>query len=264
MTSHVNIDYFLDEETLDILQISDIYYKNISDQLNEKFLGKEDEIDYIYYTGINCNTNYKHNLDEFIEIVEKLNFEGTWPYLIASTGAGIVWKSHIDNLINKIFRYFESEESNIEGQYIYYTLQEYDANNSTYFEEISNAFLIGIKTKINNNKIGSLLLSLLKMIIDRNFWQFNDIDEVIYIAEENRENKYTDNEKEKIINYDLMLWIDILMNIDVDLSKSTSIPFERYDYLLHNRETGKLTHPELGDFSKKYFSLNELNVNLKI
>lgn len=187
-----NVDYLLDENILtDLYQYNDIPIE-IAEELKKKYSDRENDIEYIYYTGKYSNENYKHSLDHFLKIGEKLGFLGSWPYLVVFTGAGVVWKStnEIHNLINKIFRYFETKELEINDQYIYCTRQEFDANNVNYFEEMSNAFLIGIKTKFHDSRILNVLISLFESVISNNFYRFENIDDSIYFSQEERDIPY--------------------------------------------------------------------------
>ena len=264
--SDKSADCLLDGETIFEIEELETIPDYIIQKLNDKYLQRENDIEYIYYTGLHCNSNNKHTLDQFLKIGEKFGFHGSWPCIVVFTGAGVVWKNgnEIYNLINKIFRYFETKELEINDQYIYCTRQEFDANNVNYFEEMSNAFLIGIKTKFHDSRILNVLISLFESVISNNFYRFENIDDSIYFSQEERDIPYKEYEISKIKKYDMDLWIDILMNLDIQMDTSDIIPDEVRDNLLHNYKTGKLTHPELNLLEQKYFNLSELHADLKI
>lgn len=274
MTTDEQYDCILSYSELEQLGEIDIYDKieetsevpeKVIDYVNKMYLGREDEIDYIYYTGVYCNPNFKHSLDEFIEIARGFNFEGTWPCLILLTGALVAWKKQpkFKHLINGIFRYLRMKEENCKNEYYYYTHQEFDSNNATRFEEMSNSYLVGVRTNLDEKFVG-IMICLFKMIIDKNYFRLEDIEESIDIAAENREKDYTNEELELIKAYDLYIWIDVLSNIAIEFDKHSSVPKEKRKYLLRNIKTGKIAHPELLLFKQKYFRSDELHADLRV
>lgn len=164
------------------------------------------------------------------------------------------------NLIERIFRYFEDKESLIlDYSFIYYTHNKFDSNNATYFENMSNCNLIGIKSKLEKDDI-SILMNLFQAIIDENFWRFEDIDESILIGLEKEDINII---KDDLSSYDdLEKWIKILSYHYNDFYHSEEIPIAQRDYLLLD-DKNMLTYPDLENFKQKYFTLNELNSKIR-
>lgn len=67
---------------------------DVQDELLSKYLGCENEIDYIYYTGLSGKDTDKYSLDEFMnEMKESIPNTPEWPIMVALSGAGVVWKN---------------------------------------------------------------------------------------------------------------------------------------------------------------------------
>lgn len=260
-----NIDYLLSEEILDEIEEEEDIPEHVVEELNEKYMKKRNDVAYIFYTGKLCSSDNKHSINQFIKIASKLNFHGTWPYLVAIMGAGVVWKEthKIPLLIDKIFRFLEEKEKETEGPYTYYTRQEFDANNATYFEEMSNAFLIGIKTKLDE-KMANVLITCFESVIENNFWRFEDIEESVSISEDETGIEFTEDELQRILDYDVEMWIELLKNNSVQKVMSNEIPPEQRGNLLRRITYGELIHPELKKFDQKYFAISELHSNLEM
>lgn len=164
-----------------------------------------------------------------------------------------------------MFRYFEYKESLIlDSDFLYYTHNEFDSNNATFFENMSNCNLVGIKSKLGEKDI-SILMNLFQAIIDENFWRFEEIDESLIVAQEDLEDEEINISKEDLSSYDdLEKWIKILSHHYIDNNiQNQNLPKVNRDNLLRYCKNRKLVYPELKNFKQKYFTLNELNSKIR-
>lgn len=67
------------------------------------FTGKQDQVDHIYYTGINCNQTHRHTVDEFVERIRPVldsmlnsGIEVMWYEYVVYAGASVMWKTDSD------------------------------------------------------------------------------------------------------------------------------------------------------------------------
>ena len=158
-------------------------------------------------------------------------------------------------LIKNILKHYVSKEESIEGEYRYFTHDEFDGNNATKFEELSNARFIGIKSKLPEEDI-VVIMSIFQEIVDDNYWKF-DIDELMALID-------NDNiDEEKLNNNDINEWIKALFRTGNEFTTTDNIPIEEVNHLLREYTTGKLANPEFEFFQQKYFYIFELNTKMK-
>ena len=166
----------------------------------------------------------------------------------------------IKSLIKKILRFYTEKEAKSKSSYKFYSHNEFDANNSNEFEELSNARYIGIKSKLPKDDI-IVLMNIFQSIVTDNYWIF-EIDDIMEIIEDNgNDDNITDEQLSDYSNVEI--WIKVLTIIGNEFSVHKEQPMEEKGNLLHNRETGKLTNPEFKYFQQKYYYVSELNTKMK-
>lgn len=88
----INVDYLVQDWVTDFVDREEEIPEDIAKELESTYLDKKEKINYIYYTGIGCNRNYKHSVDEIIKIGSEFGIDGSWPIIVVLIGAGVVWK----------------------------------------------------------------------------------------------------------------------------------------------------------------------------
>jgi len=166
---------------------------------------------------------------------------------------------NIKNLIDKILDHYSIMElklHNIWSNYSYnvvsdYTYYTYNENNDAVFEELSNARFIGIKSRLSKEHI-IVIMSIFQAIIDDNYWKFN-IDNI------------SDNniDKNELLSYDnIDAWIKALIILGNNFLIDDDKPIKKPENLLRNHD-GTLVTPIFEYFKQKYYTVNELNTNMK-
>lgn len=96
----MSIDYLLTKSQQDAYDEQLEYDENaifplsVQMDLISKFIDREDDIEYIYYTGGTDSTISKYSLQDFMNEMQRLIPDlPTWPIMVALSGAGVVWKS---------------------------------------------------------------------------------------------------------------------------------------------------------------------------
>lgn len=109
----------------------------------------------------------------------------------------------------KILQEYVKIEESLDNSYNYYCHTEYDSN-VTEFEGLSNSNKIVLKSKINSKYI-PIIIGLFQDIYDNNYWRLSKsyIDGYIYFAIDD-DFQLTDEEIEKLNNYDLQEWMTFL------------------------------------------------------
>lgn len=109
----------------------------------------------------------------------------------------------------KILQEYAKIEESLDNSYTYYCHTEYDSN-VTEFEGLSNSNKIVLKSKINSKYI-PIIIGLFQDIYDNNYWRLSksNADGYIYFAIDD-DFQLTDEEIEKLNNYDLQEWMTFL------------------------------------------------------
>jgi len=163
----------------------------------------------------------------------------------------------IEKLITSIIKKYNEKEKNLENiPYKYYTYYEFDANNATKFEELSNSNLIGIKSKLDKDDI-IVIINIFKAICDKNYYIFDLYFITEIINDEELENEtYLIN---SIKSYDnINDWITVLKLLPdtFNISEKKLLPCK--ENLLRNIETNKLVNKNFKKIKQKYYLINEI------
>lgn len=147
-------------------------------------------------------------------------------------------------ITNSIIEYYREKEEKIVDTYRYYTHITDDSNVSV-FEGLSNANLLGIKSKLEEED-ANVLLALFKAIVEENY----------YILEESHldENK-EDEEDEFKMPKTTEEWVEILRITSLDDTVvNDEKPYLLKDYLMIGYRK----------FKQKYITVGEMNTNMEI
>ncbi len=79
---------------------------------------------------------------------------------------------------NVIAILMEKEAKMKEKDYRYYSNVEFDNNNLTEFEELSNRNMILVKTKLRNEQRVSALINVLRAKYEKYFWRFDPVEQI--------------------------------------------------------------------------------------
>jgi hypothetical protein len=266
MSLESDYDYLLEKEIRKTLKSHSRLPDDIARTLRLRYGSSQSEVESI------MDEDEEYTFSVWMSKFSSLYPECDWTEIIVLRGACICWyddsltqpyTKSIKRLIDSIFRYYEGIESRLTtGEKSYITRQEFDANNATRFEELSNAFLVGIKTKLSCTQDFFVLMICLESIITENFFLFEDLTHVSVAYEEQLGENIPDEDIQKLLELDVQTWTRILgentIHIRIDLQR----PLEQYDNLLRNRH-GKLVNPGFADFTQKYFRISELHSGLK-
>jgi len=164
----------------------------------------------------------------------------------------------LDELFNAIFRRLEEKEKKlpVNDRYRYVTHDEFDDINATYYEEMANARLIGLCTRLEEPDI-NIAMNLLQPIVDGNYWLFEDFEIFDMLPTNTYTKEQIENMKEKMKKWDIDIWMEVLMKYENTFTIDTKQPKPIRRNLLKTR-TGKLAHPELGKMKPMYFELSDL------
>lgn len=158
----------------------------------------------------------------------------------------------IENLITSIIeKYNEKEKKLVNIPYKYYTYYEFDSNNASKFEELSNSNLIGIKSKLDEDDI-IVIIHIFKAICDKDYYIFDYdfITEIIY------NETYLIN---SIQSYDnINDWIKVLKFLPDTFDISEEILTPRRENLLYDDENKKLINENFEKIEQKYYLINEI------
>lgn len=86
--------FFMQEEQMETENVDNVLSTEVRNELIKEFNNRDiDDIDYIFYTGIRCNSNNIHSLEEFLLImVERFPLETELPIIVFMAGAQIILK----------------------------------------------------------------------------------------------------------------------------------------------------------------------------
>jgi hypothetical protein len=163
----------------------------------------------------------------------------------------------IENLITSIIEKYNEKEKKLDNvPYKYYTYYEFDANNATKFEELSNSNLIGIKSKLDKDDI-IVIINIFKAICDKNYYIFNlDFITEIIEDEELKDETYLIN---SIQSYDnINDWIRVLKLLPDTFNMSEKKLLPCRENLLRNIKTNKLVNKNFKKIEQKYYLINEI------
>jgi hypothetical protein len=86
-------DNLLPDDLLCIIEETESLPEAAKQILNDYYSRAENKVKYIFYTGINCNKDYKHSIEQFVHAVEPLIGDGyKWYELVVLAGASVYWK----------------------------------------------------------------------------------------------------------------------------------------------------------------------------
>lgn len=276
MSSYIDedgYDYLLSEMDLDRFSKIKVLPRQTAIYLIKQYDSHKAEIDHIF-------DEEEYTFDEFIANVCDVFPTQNWTEVVILRKAKVMWKTtstqmplikRYKSIISGIFNHYRRVESKmiedaISGPSLelsFVTRQEFDSNNATDFEELSNAFLIGIQTYIEDKKDLSVLLLCFEAVVSQNYWRFEDIEELSVMYNENTDEELDEEEIQKLAELDIPSWIEVLRESDIEMSIYSDQPSAHYDYLLRNRKTGKLANPQFAYFEQKYFTLDELSTEIR-
>lgn len=76
------------------LEVTDQIPRRVLERVNNVYERRENDIEYIFYTGMYCKDNFKHSIDEIYDISCSLEIESySWCECVIKMGASVVWKN---------------------------------------------------------------------------------------------------------------------------------------------------------------------------
>lgn len=114
----------------------------------------------------------------------------------------------IQNLVKRLLMLLIEKEKKSSNPKFYWTFDEFDSNN-TPFEELANARLIVVRTKLSKKYV-KVVKIIFQAIYDKNYWIFEDIDVAIDMS-----TKSSEFAEEDLKSYEnAKLWLKLLKSIN--------------------------------------------------
>lgn len=151
------------------------------------------------------------------------------------------------NLINILLAHYRQKEKDTEGDIMFFSHNEMDGNNTTKFESLANARMIGIQSKLPREDV-NIIMKIFFAIIDNNYWRF-DPEELADIIDRD----VSDTDKTLLKQYDIATWIKCLQMDDEEGEVEDDMP-DLDSSCLHDKLKGV--------YKQKYYTVDEIDFDM--